>query len=197
MGWKRAGTVETGTMERGAAKVTGTTIPAATGRGRDRVRRERAPGSRVSACMHASPIRPAFVPSVVLGALLAALAVAAPGLSAPARAQSPTFNGNGQTQSGDCQGGDSVVNGNRNEITLKGYCRHVTVRGNNNHVLIELTSSGHITVPGNDNRIDYRLPPGGLEPERTILGNRNEIRLVPGTSETPVPRGGVSGHEPD
>ena len=140
--------------------------------------------------MLSHPTRPA---SVLAAALLGVVAVALP--AAPARAQSPTFNGNGQTGSGDCQGGDSVVNGSRNDITLKGYCRHVTIRGNDNKVLAEMTSSGHISVPGNNNRVEYRLPPGGLEPERTILGSRNEVRLVPGVSETPIPRGGVGGHE--
>lgn len=134
--------------------------------------------------------------AAVAAAVLVLVVPVTSAVTAAAWAQSPTFNGNGQVQRGDCQGGDTVVNGNRNQITLTGYCRRVTVLGNENRILVEMTSGGHISIPGNSNVVEYRLPPGGTAPAQSVFGSRNEVRQAAGTSATPQRRGGVSGREP-
>ena len=78
----------------------------------------------------------------------------------PAHAQGVTVSQSTASVSADCAGGDAVIQGSRNSITLHNSCRSVTVNGSGNSITVDLQARGSITLNGAGNTVSYR-PVGG------------------------------------
>ncbi len=71
------------------------------------------------------------------------------------------------------QGEKLIVNGNFNQLTVKGFCSVLEVRGNSN--LIHITSVGTIKALGNINSIFWQKGLDEEKPKITNLGMGNKI----------------------
>lgn len=107
-------------------------------------------------------------------ASLAILVAAACGIPS-ARAQTAAVNGSGQTQDLDCAGGDALVNGSSNRVSVHGECHSLRVNGSDNVIEIELTAGAPVAIAGNSNHVLYAATGGGVGPSVSTQGTGNQI----------------------
>ena len=74
----------------------------------------------------------------------------------------------------DCRGRGVSVMGNGNTLTLRGTCRKVDVKGNDNIISVEAVQA--IETTGNHNRVTWNRAAEGESPTTSDLGNGNAIR---------------------
>ena len=67
-----------------------------------------------------------------------------------------------------CPGRDVLIRGDRNNVTLHGGCRSVTVQGDGNQVQAELQPAAPITLNGADNDLAFVLVAPGPDPLVTV-----------------------------
>ncbi len=123
----------------------------------------------------------------------AAAAKAAPAAKADARKSSASSSSKGSSSSSsstsaaplvvsdekstrtiDCRGRGVSVMGNGNTLTLRGTCRKVDVKGNDNIISVEAVQA--IETTGNHNRVTWNRAADGESPSTSDLGNGNAIR---------------------
>jgi len=78
------------------------------------------------------------------------------------------------TKSIDCRGRGVSVMGNGNTLTLRGTCRKVDVKGNDNVISVEAVQA--IETTGNHNRVTWSRAADGDSPTTSDLGNGNAIQ---------------------
>jgi hypothetical protein len=78
------------------------------------------------------------------------------------------------TKSIDCRGRGVSVMGNGNTLTLRGTCRKVDVKGNDNVISVEAVQA--IETTGNHNRVTWSRAADGESPTTSDLGNGNAIQ---------------------
>ena len=78
------------------------------------------------------------------------------------------------TKSIDCRGRGVSVMGNGNTLTLRGTCRKVDVKGNDNIISVEAVQA--IETTGNHNRVTWTRAAEGESPSTSDLGNGNAIQ---------------------
>lgn len=78
------------------------------------------------------------------------------------------------TRSIDCRGRGVSVMGNGNTLTLRGTCRKVDVKGNDNIISVEAVQA--IETTGNHNRVTWSRAADGESPTTSDLGNGNAIQ---------------------
>jgi hypothetical protein len=86
--------------------------------------------------------------------------------------------GNEKRTSVTCTKFDRVfVNGNRNEVTVKGVCRQIMVNGDANNLNID--AAAEFEFNGSDNELNYSRYPNGKQP--IVIESRpgNVIKKVP------------------
>lgn len=109
--------------------------------------------------------------------LVAAALAAAPALlPAPAQAQA-IFTGNGAAASLDCFGGQALIRGSGNRLSIGGACRSLTINGSGNTVAINLAPGGPVRVNGNGNRVLYHYSAG--PPKAQTTGADNQVMPDP------------------
>jgi hypothetical protein len=119
--------------------------------------------------------------------LLAWLAVASLAIpTSPTWAEPVSVRAEAQTLSVDCAGGDAEIGGNRNTVTFTGACRSLTLRGDANHVAIDLATGANLDVEGNGNTIRYSIGGGGREPTVRVSGSNTDLAST-GITPTPAP----------
>lgn len=91
------------------------------------------------------------------------------GSSAPA-ADSAQLAGERQTITLDCNGGPATIAGTRNQITLLGGCRALTIRGEASVVRASLAASAQVLIEGNAIALIYRVAGAGAPPTITLNG---------------------------
>jgi hypothetical protein len=84
---------------------------------------------------------------------------------------------NGKTQALEAEGQDVSIDGNKNDITLRGKCHALTVSGNQNTVHAEALAS--ISTPGNKNAVTWTQAVNGERPQITNVGSGNSIEHSP------------------
>lgn len=104
--------------------------------------------------------------------LAAAFAAAPPLLSARAQAQA-IFTGNGAATSLDCFGGQALIRGSGNRLSISGACRSLTINGSDNTVAINLAAGSPVHVTGSGNRVLYQYSAG--PPKSDTSGANNQI----------------------
>jgi hypothetical protein len=78
------------------------------------------------------------------------------------------------TKTIDCRGRGVSVMGNGNTLTLRGTCRKVDVKGNDNIISVEAVQA--IETTGNHNRVTWNRAAEGESPSTSDLGNGNAIQ---------------------
>jgi hypothetical protein len=78
------------------------------------------------------------------------------------------------TRTIDCRGRGVSVMGNGNTLTLRGTCRKVDVKGNDNIISVEAVQA--IATTGNHNRVTWNRATEGESPSTSDLGNGNAIQ---------------------
>jgi len=78
------------------------------------------------------------------------------------------------TRTIDCRGRGVSVMGNGNTLTLRGTCRKVDVKGNDNIISVEAVQA--IETTGNHNRVTWNRAADGQSPSTSDLGNGNAIQ---------------------
>ncbi len=137
-------------------------------------------------CLHAkfSPLLP------TLAAVLLTVAV-----SVPARAGDPikpnetpargkevlVIKESKEAQVFNAEGQDVTVNGNHNQVSIKGTCHALTVSGSNN--VIQVASVASIALSGTDNEVTWGTASGGEKPQITDLGKNNRVSHAAAKSE--------------
>lgn len=91
-------------------------------------------------------------------------------VSTPILAQTAVVRGDGQAVTADCAGGDALIEGSRNTITLRGACRALVLRGDANRVTVEYAPSASVRVEGQGNRVAWTLAGAGPAPAVSISG---------------------------
>lgn len=91
------------------------------------------------------------------------------GSSAPA-AGSAQLVGEGQKITLDCNGGPATLAGTRNQITLLGSCRALTVRGEASVVRASLAASAPVLIEGNAIALIYSVAGAGAPPTISLNG---------------------------
>lgn len=99
-------------------------------------------------------------------------AACVPLLVGTARAQA-IFTGNGAAASLDCFGGQALVRGSGNRLSIGGACRSLSINGNGNTVAINLAPGGPVRVNGNGNRVLYHYSAG--PPKAQTSGADNQV----------------------
>ncbi len=95
--------------------------------------------------------------------------------------------GNEKRKSVTCTRFDRVfVNGNRNEVTVKGVCRQVMINGDVNKLNID--AAAEFEFNGSDNELNYSRYPNGKQP--IVVENR------PGNVVKKVPLGTMTNQDP-
>ena len=84
------------------------------------------------------------------------------------------FDGAGQRSTLDCDGGQAIVSGASNELTITGPCNGLTLQGASNIIRIDLTSAASISVEGASNEIIWTAP-SGSKPKIRSVGAANQI----------------------
>ena len=83
-----------------------------------------------------------------------------------------TIETNRETQTVNCDGGEVTVNGNRNNLTVRGVCA-ISVNGNDNVLSAEVASS--ISTSGNNNKVSWAKGVDGKKPEISNSGSGNTV----------------------
>jgi len=78
----------------------------------------------------------------------------------------------GRKEDHDCRGASAVVNGDRNDLTLRN-CDQVTVNGNANTVAVRAV--GAVLINGGDNRLSWEQAADGRRPRITDNGRGNTV----------------------
>ncbi len=78
----------------------------------------------------------------------------------------------GRKEDHDCRGASAVVNGDRNDLTLRN-CDQVTVNGNANTVAVRAV--GAVLINGGDNRLIWEQAADGRRPRITDNGHGNTV----------------------
>lgn len=71
-----------------------------------------------------------------------------------------------------CNGDSCTIFSNNCTIRLNGYCRVLSVTGNNNEVICENVAA--VSITGNNNTVTWKA--GTKLPSLSVLGNQNETR---------------------
>jgi outer membrane protein OmpA-like peptidoglycan-associated protein len=96
----------------------------------------------------------------------------------PAHAQGVTVSQSTASVSADCAGGDAVIQGSRDSISLRNSCRSVTVNGSGNSITADLQAGWSITLNGAGNTVSYR-PVGGPQGASVAdNGHGNTVAMV-------------------
>lgn len=106
-------------------------------------------------------------------------------VSTPALAQPAALRGDGQVASMDCGGGEVLLEGSRSTVTLRGSCRALVLRGDDNRVMIELALSARVRVEGQGNRVRWTLARGGPPPVVSISGRDSLVAPASETAHSP------------
>lgn len=115
-------------------------------------------------------------------------------ISAPVLAQSAAVRADGQVVEADCAGGEALIEGSRNTVTLRGACRALFLRGDANRVAVELAPSASVRVEGQGNRVTWTLAGPGLPPVVSVSG-RDSV-AAPASTTAPSPaRLGLRGND--
>ena len=77
-----------------------------------------------------------------------------------------------------CVGRDVLIRGDRNNVTLHGGCRSVTVEGNANQVQAELEPAAPIMLTGADNDLAFVLVAPGPDPLVTVSAGSDRAYRV-------------------
>jgi outer membrane protein OmpA-like peptidoglycan-associated protein len=130
----------------------------------------------------APPLPPAVVvpapPQPPGGAVLAPPAPP-PGTVLATTAAAPlAITTEGERQTVRCAGRDVLIRGSRNNTTLRGGCRSVTVEGDGNQVQAELQPGAPLMLNGADNDLAFVLVSPGPDPEvRVTAGSDRAYRV--------------------
>lgn len=107
-----------------------------------------------------------------------AVAVFLAGVSIARAAASPqkqtVVNDASQTVSVDCgEGGDVVINGGHNRVTVTGGCAKVTVASDDNTIAIDAVDK--IMLNGANNKVTYKRAWKGKAPKVEKVGANNQV----------------------
>ncbi len=93
--------------------------------------------------------------------------------------QDTQINGNGVRQTVDCKGDAVYIQGQENQVEVRGDCRLVRVQGNRNLVILEHRTT--VAVEGNENLIQFADPKTRVSErgERNRFEKRATARLLP------------------
>jgi hypothetical protein len=80
-----------------------------------------------------------------------------------------------------CQDDEVIVNGNENELTIKGECSRLYVPGNKNIIKVEAVAA--IDTPGNKNTVSWEKGIEGKKPSIRNLGTDNKIKKAAAEEE--------------
>jgi len=83
------------------------------------------------------------------------------------------FSGLNRSGIAYCAGQHVEFNGDKSRIVLRGGCRSLTIRGNNNDVTVEIQAGGSIEVRGRGNTVHWHLSTGTQQPMLRDFGRNN------------------------
>lgn len=138
------------------------------------------------------PRHPRLLPGIpLLGILL--LGGAAPALAAttlpamPAALPLVLLRENNTTRTIACANQPVRIEGSRNTTILQGGCAGVTLRGDDDHVLVEIAPGSAIDLQGNGDRIAWSLSDAGAPPRVAVSGRDSLVTARPPPPEVPKP----------
>lgn len=122
-------------------------------------------------------------------------AAAAAGGGAPAQPPGGplVLEGNGQQRSFDCSGRDVVLRGERNQVTLTGGCRSLTVEGNTNDIRAALEPGARVVVRGDV--VNLTWSQAGEGPEPTLRAEGRQINVQRSAQAIAAPAGQLGRRE--
>ncbi len=88
------------------------------------------------------------------------------------------FNGDGQTRDMQCSGTTVYINGSRGEFILRGGCKALYIRGDNNLVHAELVPGAEIGLQGSQSNVYVVLTGAGPSPRLLVSGTNSHAFLV-------------------
>jgi outer membrane protein OmpA-like peptidoglycan-associated protein len=88
------------------------------------------------------------------------------------------FNGDGQKRDMQCSGATVYINGSRGEFILRGGCKALYIRGDNNVVHVELVPGAEIGLQGSLSNVYVTLTGAGPSPRLLVSGTNNHAFLV-------------------
>ena len=100
---------------------------------------------------------------------------------------SPVIRGDGLKRTVTCNRGRVTIQGDGNEVVMRGPCERVAIQGSNHRVAIE--EVGSLTVNGSGHRVQWVRGLDGRQPKITSSGTETTVEQI--TAETfaalPVP----------
>jgi hypothetical protein len=119
--------------------------------------------------------------------------------SPPPAADTASLSGNNLDIELDCGGKSVTLQGTRSNFRLRGACAALTVRGEANHVRVELAPSAQLLVEGNGINVIYTVHDNGAAPQFSVRGMASAVQREGGPAiaqAAAIPAGGISSSVP-